>query len=188
MQSPDGEKRNTSSIPNRLWKNELIKTLILIGLVVVSVLVFRAVLIAALRTDYPLHTPISSSMEPTLNIGDLLIVQGVANAADIHADPANGDIIIFRKPTNPNEFIVHRAIEKTWDSAEKKYYFRTKGDNNRAPDQPFSFPPVPEDYVIGKVIWRIPFLGYIKIFLGTPVGIILTVILFVILIFLEKPK
>jgi len=177
MQSSDRQKSDVLSTLKKLWSIELIKTLILMGLVVVSVLCFQKVLVAALRTDYPLHTPVSSSMEPTLNIGDLLIVQGVVDSDDVDV----GEIIIFRKPTSPDEFIVHRVIEKS-QTQYGETYFITKGDNNFARD-PWK---VTENHIIGKVLWRIPFLGYIKIFLGTPVGIALTIILFVILIFLER--
>ena len=168
----------------KIWSSEVIKTLLLMAMVVLGVLLFRWGLSVALRTDYPLHTPISSSMEPTLNIGDLLIVEGVVKGEEINADPVNGDIIVFRKPTSLGEFIVHRAIQKMWNPIEGKYYFKTKGDNNSQPDSER----VQEDYIVGRVLWRIPFLGYIKIFLGTPVGIIATIALFVALILLERGK
>jgi len=182
MPSSDGENEVSNRL-SKVLKNELVKTLLLMCLVVIGVLVFKTVLDAALRTDYPMHTPISPSMVPTLNIGDLLIVEGVSSSQDINADPSNGDIIIFRKPYNPSEFVVHRAIEKSQtDNGES--YFITKGDNNSARD-PWQ---VKEDDIIGKVIWRIPLLGYIKIFLGTTVGMIVTIILFLILFLLERAK
>jgi len=165
--------------------SDLISMLILAGLVVVGVFLFRTILVATLQTEYPLHTPISISMQPTLNVGDLLIVQKVSDFESVHADLQNGDILVFRKPDDPNEFIVHRAIEKTWNPEDGKYYFKTKGDNNRSPDQPYSFSLVSEDDVIGKVIWKIPLLGYLKIFLGTQIGMAIAVVLFLILVFLE---
>lgn len=168
----------------------------MMGLVVISVLVFKMALVVSLNTDYPLHTPISQSMEPTLNIGDLLIAEGVNNFEGINADSRNGDIIIFRHPqrpytpspspfdffiTDPGEFVVHRAIEKKYDGEP---YLVTKGDNELT--NPHEDPwKVREDMIIGKVVWRIPFLGYIKIFLDTPLGMIITVILFFILILLD---
>ena len=174
---------------NRLLRNDFVTTLLLLGLIAFSVFAFSKILAIALKTDYPLHTPISPSMQPTLNIGDLLIVQEVSNAEEINADMEKGDIIVFRKPGNPSEFIVHRAIEKRWESKDGKYYFKTKGDNNKSPDQPFAFKEwISEDDIIGKVIWKIPLLGYVKIFLGTPIGMATTLIIFLILIVLESWK
>jgi len=181
MSSLDERNRDVRRTLRVLWRNELVKTIFLMCLVVVSVLIFKEILIMALKTNYPLHTPISSSMEPTLNIGDLLIVQGVSDFDGVNAGLEDGDIIIFRKPANPHEFVVHRAVEKS-QTSNGEPYLATKGDNNRSRD-PWV---ITEDNIIGKVIWRIPLLGYIKIFLGTPVGMIITIILFLILTFLER--
>ena len=99
-------------------------------------------------------------MEPTLRIGDLLIIRGGLKAEDIHASPEDGDIIIFRNPDNPNDLpIVHRAIKKI--QKDGKWYFITKGDNNLFNDYRAFGWMVPEDYIIGKVIFVIPKAGYI---------------------------
>ncbi len=183
MLGSNRQKSDFLSKLRKLWKNETVRTLLLMGLVVIIVLFFRTILIAALGTEYPLHTPISPSMEPTLNIGDLLIVQGVNGLDEINADHENGDIIVFQKPNNPNDFVVHRAVEKSKMSGDIPFLV-TKGDNNPSED-PWK---VKEENLIGKVVWRIPLLGYIKIFLGTPVGMAITIIVFLLLIFLERAK
>ena len=184
MTSTSEENRQDQSTIGKVLKNDLVVTLILMGVVVVAVFAFRELLVIALKTDYPLHTPISTSMQPTLNVGDYLIVQGVDADSEINADKEIGDIIVFRKPTDPDEFIVHRVVEKTWNEEEERYYFKTKGDNNRSSD-PWS---ITKDDIIGKVVWKIPLLGYIKIFLGTQIGMVIVVILFLILIVLEAWK
>jgi len=133
---------------------------------------FRWVLAFALQTNTPLHTPISGSMEPTLKIGDLLIIRGGLKGKDIHASPKDGDIIIFYNPNNPNDLpIVHRAIKKI--QKDGKWYFITKGDANPKNDTDYWGWMVPEDYIIGKVIFVIPKVGYIlrgldetKIYIG----------------------
>jgi len=163
-----------------LWNNGVFRTLIYFGLILFFVYAFQEALILALRTPYPLQTPISGSMEPTLKVGDLLIVQGVS-AESIAAGPKPyGDIIVFKKPSKPDELIVHRAIEKF--KIDSKWYFRTQGDNNPSLD-PWT---VSEDQIVGKVIYSIPFLGYIKIYLGTPQGIVINIILILALLLLEN--
>jgi len=111
-------------------------------------------------------------MEPTLKIGDLLIIQGGLKAEDIYANPKDGDIIIFYNPSDPSDLpIVHRAIKKI--QKDGKWYFITKGDNNPFDDYKIFGWLVPEDYIIGKVIFVIPKAGYIlrgldetKIYIG----------------------
>lgn len=169
---------------SKFFKSELMNTAILLIVCIISVAGFWLALRAALRTEYPLHAVVSGSMTPTLNIGDLLVVQGVLNACEIYAAPAykNGDVIVFYKPKgfrDPNDLIVHRALDKF--SKGGTWYFTTKGDNNPAQD----YWDVPEDYLIGKVVGRIPLLGYLKIFLGTPVGMAVIILLIVILLFAD---
>jgi len=181
-----------------IWGNNLVRSLILMGIVVLSVLAFRTVLVIALKTDYPLETPVSTSMIPTLNKGDLLIVQGIYSADEINAAPRPvGDIIVFRKPImtingtqpSPNELVVHRAIDKF--EIGGVWYFITKGDNNTIQDYWYGFPResrggIPESYIIGKVVGVIPLLGNIKIYLGTPIGIVVSILLIAALLFIEN--
>jgi len=164
---------------SRLLKSEFVKTAILLLIAVISVAVFWLALRAAFRTEYPLHAVISGSMIPSLHIGDLVVVQGGLDPCEIYAAPGTGDIIVFRKPTDPDEFIVHRAVNKVYRGSS--WFFKTKGDNNLGSD-PWE---VPEDYVIGKLVGRVPLLGYFKIFLGTPGGLAVIIVLILILLFMD---
>jgi len=156
----------------KIFRDRLFGAVLLIFIAFIGSLTFQWVLALALQTDTPLHTPISGSMEPTLKIGDLLIIRGGLKAEDIHADPKDGDIIIFRNPRDPEGIpIVHRAIKKLRENG--KWYFITKGDNNLCDDYKAFGWRVPEDYIIGKVIFVIPKAGYIlsvldetKIYIG----------------------
>ncbi|MEM2110286.1 MAG: signal peptidase I [Candidatus Bathyarchaeia archaeon] len=183
----------------KLWKNGVFRSLCFIVLVILGVLAFREVLVLVLRTEYPLQTPISPSMRPTLNEGDLLIVQGGFSGNDIYAHLGDGDIIVFRDPGNSGNFIVHRAVDKF--QIDGVWYIVTKGDNNgmtindvNGIDYWPGFPRggiyqktgIPESYLIGKVIWHIPFLGYVKIYLGTPTMMLITLILIVAFLLLEN--
>jgi len=155
----------------------------MLGILILSVFALQKALILILRTEYPLTTPISNSMYPTIKVGDLLIVQGGLKGEDIHADPVNGDIIVFKDPVRDGSTpIVHRAIYKGYDETRKEYFFRTKGDNNRGEDSWIVW----ESNIYGKVIFVIPYLGYIKIYLGNELGIALTIILLVGLLLLEN--
>ena len=188
---------------NNIPRSGLFGAILLILLALLGSLAIQWALSLALQTSTPLHTPISGSMEPTLKIGDLLIIRGGLKAEDIHADPEDGDIIIFHSPSNPNSLpIVHRAIEKFQKNG--KWYFITKGDNNPLDDYKTFGWVVPEEYIIGKVIFVIPKVGYVlrglddtKIYIG---GYVITLRMFLMAIdilallyleltsYKEKPK
>lgn len=185
MADAPSEKGGLLRALKKLRKNGLFRSLFLVVIIILGVLVFREALIFFLRTEYPLETPISGSMEPTLKIGDLLIVQGVLNGNEIYAHPDDGDIIVFRDPRTPSSLIVHRAIDKI--NVSGTWYFITKGDNNPTRDYFSGFPEgVPFDFVIGKVIWHIPYLGYVKIYLGTPLGMAVSILILVAFLLIEN--
>lgn len=160
-------------------KSEFTKTAILLIIVAICVGGFWLALRSVLRTEFPLHAVVSESMVPSLQVGDLLVVQGVIRVSEINAAPEGGDVIVFRKPTDASEFIVHRAVDKIY--REGSWFFKTKGDNNRGSD-PWE---VPENYIIGRVVGRVPLLGYLKISMGSPWGISLFIILILILLFAD---
>ena len=83
-----------------------------------------------------------------------------------------GDIIVFKPEKNTLfSFIgdtVHRAIVKINDKGN--IYYLTKGDNNNVFDIQFFSNgfynlPVKEEQVIGKVVFKIPYIGYYKLFI-----------------------
>jgi signal peptidase I len=180
----------------KLWKNEYFQTVLTIALMIIIVFGFWYGLQVMLNTPYPALTVASGSMcmqpgpncdgwshpfEPTLHVGDLIIVQGV-NPEDIKAEPyPNGDIIVFRK-LQEGDLVVHRAIAKE-KKEDGKWYFQTKGDGNSSPDSPY--PNIPEDYVIGRVVMRIPWVGHLALFLHNSSGIFIIMILIVILLIVE---
>jgi signal peptidase len=72
-----------------------------------------------------------------------------------------GDIIVFNG--NRKDPIIHRIVKKMQDNG--KIYFQTKGDNNAdsIKNNLLDETNLKEDVVIGKVVLRVPLLGYIKI-------------------------
>lgn len=94
----------------------------------------------------------SGSMEEELHIGDVAIIQK-CDANDVNV----GDIIEYQMD---GYTVIHRIIEKRQRKGE--FYFVTKGDNNNSPDNE----EVREDQLIGKVIFKIRYLGYPAIWLN----------------------
>lgn len=136
---------------------------------------------------------ISHPFDRTLSVGDIIVIQGV-NPKDLNTNYPNSDIIIFHSPID-GELIVHRIISS--ETVNGVIYFQTKGDGNGYPDtwpktptsnlDPWDNnnpPGVPQNLVVGKVIMRIPWFGWITLFmrsnsLGLPlvIGIILLLVI-----------
>lgn len=159
----------------RVLSNDYIKSLIFLVIVLGFIVTFWFGLRIGLKTEYPLLAVASGSMIPTLNVGDLIVVQGGIEIDDLVAEYNTGDVIVFHKPANPDELIVHRAVERESDGIV------TKGDHNSGPD-PWR---VNDGNLVGKVVWTMPYLGHIPLFVHTPTGILIVVLLIVILILLE---
>jgi len=159
----------------RLWSNDYFKSLLFLIIVLGFIVTFWFGLRIGLKTEFPLLAVASGSMIPTLNVGDLIVVQGGVTIDDLVAEYNTGDVIVFHKPQNPDELIVHRAVDRQSD------HLITKGDANSGPDSWG----VHDGNLVGKVVWTIPFLGHIPLFVHTPTGILIVVLLIVILILLE---
>lgn len=112
---------------------------------------------------------VSPSMVPTINVQDGIVIQRVEVE-----ELAKGDIISFLSTDSRYQgmVITHRivGIEK---SQSGDYLFRTKGDNNNIEDSAL----VKVDNIYGKVVFKIPFLGYIRQFLSNYMGWFLCIIL-----------
>ena len=120
----------------------------------------------------------------TLHTGDLIIVQGV-RPQDIYAAPFNesgksGDILVFRLSSGSEDLIVHRAVGVVVENGETE--FVTRGDGNSGPG-PGS--PTPPQNVIGKVVFRIPWIGHLALFMHDSSGVYLVLALIIIIIVIE---
>lgn len=155
-------------------KKDTITTIIIIVVVIGGTFGVMGLVKLILRTNYPLVVVTSESMLPGIEIGDLLVVKGM-DPADIEAgDHTNmtGDIIIYETegiwPSSIPQPVVHRVVDSYLNDTDGKYYFITQGDNNFDTDPPGSPSfeiPVPEDHVLGVVLFKIPKIGKVKMFL-----------------------
>ena len=170
-------------------KEPISKRKIIISILIIFFAFFGSFLIyfilsIALNTETPMVVVVSGSMEPNINKGDLLFIQG-RDPEDIKESTGgenDGDVIVFDAhglwAGAPDEPIVHRVVDKYEEDG--KWYFETKGDANDYKDDE----PIPENRVKGVVVGRVPYVGWIKIVLADyglfiPVLIILSVPLIV---------
>lgn len=121
------------------------------------------------------YTIVSPSMVPNINVLDVIITTRVSDPSKIKV----GDVITFNSTDyrSSGVTVTHRVkkVEKTSDG---KYLFTTKGDANNTEDatrQPFSS-------IYGKVLLRLPKLGYIQYILSSVLGWVLLIIVPTVLI------
>ena len=153
----------------------LYSILIILILVAIGFAAFAVDLVHNIKsgeTKQPLlgaYIIVTPSMVPTINVEDAIVV--------MRKEPEElkvKDIITFTSsdPRYSGLTITHRivGIEKM-DNGE--LYFRTKGDNNNVEDSSL----VPASNVYGKVILKIPLVGYIQYILMQEYGWILLVVI-----------
>lgn len=124
------------------------------------------------KGEYPpfsLYTIISPSMEPNINVYDVVFIK--------KAKPENlkvGDVITFY---STNAFfggtpITHRIVE-VLELPGNGTMYRVKGDANEIADEEKVLP----ENILGKVIFKIPQLGKIQSFLTSQSGWIIVILI-----------
>jgi signal peptidase I len=163
----------------KLWKNEYFQTAVTILLILSIVFGFWYGVQFALNTEHPALAVASTSMLPTLKVGDLIIVQGVP-PDQIHANYLDGDIVVFRNKSNPEELIVHRAVRI--ENTSSGYVIYTKGDN--VPGERDQFSPWPASLLVGKVLGKIPWIGNLALLMQSKANMYMFIIVIIVLIVL----
>ena len=129
----------------------------IVSIVLVAIVVLIAVLLMGAKViGFKTYSVISPSMKPAYNVGDLVYVKNV--------EPETievGDAITFVLDENLT-VATHRVVEIDLETS----HFRTKGDANDTPDAN----PVHFKNLIGKVVFKIPLLGYVADWVQNPPG------------------
>jgi signal peptidase len=116
------------------------------------------------------YVVLSGSMLPEIQIKDIVVTKKVA-AEKLEV----GDIITFIAPDTRygGISITHRIMDKYYDEALGSYTYRTKGDANNTADGAL----VPNENILGKVILKVPKLGYLQDLLASKGGLIFVVLI-----------
>ncbi|MBI1843642.1 MAG: signal peptidase I [Actinobacteria bacterium] len=113
---------------------------------------------------------LSGSMTPTLDIGDVVIDRTI----DV-LDVKMGDIITFRDPIHPKRTVTHRV--RAMSVKDGTVTFTTRGDANTSNESW----KIPSSGKIGRVVLRVPKLGYVLGWAWSPkvrVGFVVVPMLF----------
>ncbi len=186
-------KKTLKKLWRFIWEDDSIWSWlvnIILAFVIIKFLVYPG-LGFVLQTSHPVVAVVSESMEHDanfenwwLNAGDWYISHSI-NQKDFNVFSFNngfnkgdimvlkgkspgsisiGDIIVFWSARK--DPIIHRVVRK-WQQ-DGIYYFQTKGDNYKTnpssiSNQFLDETKISEEQIVGIAVFRIPFLGYIKI-------------------------
>ncbi|MFX0084141.1 MAG: signal peptidase I [Candidatus Hodarchaeota archaeon] len=106
--------------------------------------------------------------------GDILLVRNVPiESIDV------GDVIIF-DTSAVSDPVVHRVVAK-WEE-NGTHFFKTKGDNNDAPD---NWGMTTGENVLGVVIIRIPHVGWFLLAIQTTMGRLIVLVIAILVLFIS---
>lgn len=152
-----------------------ISTVLMYSICLIMIIVFLVFVVNFIDKQYNLksgknkkdlfsaYTIVSPSMVPAINVLDVVVTMRVNSPEDLE----KGDIITFNSTDYrySGVLVTHRIvdIEKTTSG---EYLYTTKGDNNNTQDSSrISF-----DEIYGRVLFRIPKIGYIQYYLSSILG------------------
>lgn len=130
-------------------------------------------------------TVVSGSMEPAIPTGSIVVARPIG-AEDVRFN----DVITYQLESGKPQTVTHRVVGV--DVIEDQLQFRTQGDANSVEDPA----PVQPAQVRGKVLYHVPFLGYmstwisatVREWLATAVGIGLLIYAAVLVVQIVRSK
>lgn len=116
------------------------------------------------------YVVLTGSMLPEIQVKDVVVTKKIDPK-----DLKEGDVITFASTDSrfAGTIITHRIIKKNPKTDKEGYTFQTKGDNNNVADSAL----VTEGNIFGKVILKIPKLGYLQEFLAVDGGWIIVILI-----------
>lgn len=133
-----------------------------------SLIVIIAVLVMFSAFKFPGNYQImvvqSGSMKPAIKMGSLVVVKPTSGYKI-------GDIITYKSADDPKKTTTHRIVGVNEEQGFT--FYKTKGDANDAPD----LNPIFKENIVGKVLFFIPYLGYLVAFAKTLPGLIILIII-----------
>lgn len=128
----------------------------IVGAFIVTAMLAAAVPLALGDRAYVVR---SGSMSPVIDTGDVVVVEPISPL-----DARVGEIVTFDNPGADGQLTSHRAI--TIDPRGDSVRFTTKGDANTGVEHWR----VPVDGDVGKVLYRVPKLGFASVWIQSPAG------------------
>lgn len=143
---------------------------LLMTIIIVLLFILAGILVGPRLFGCNTYAVISGSMEPEIPVGSIVCSQKVE-----FADLKENDVISYQ--VSSDTIVTHRIV--SIDNEKKQVI--TKGDANNVNDAN----PVPSSNIIGKVVFSLPLIGYISIYMQSMLGIVIICAIVFILILLN---
>jgi len=143
--------------------------------IIVGIAVLLAVSLFPISGNYKVKVVLSGSMDPAIKKGSIVVIKPV----DLYKID---DVITFGKDTRTDIPITHRIVES--HAVNGKMLYKTKGDANNDVD----LEEVRESKVIGKVLFSVPYLGYLIDFAKKPIGFFFLIAVPLVIIIFDEAK
>lgn len=133
---------------NRIIKSKKSKKTIITYYIIIPLLIITVALTSG-YFKYQAIVVATGSMSPNINKGDIVVVKKLSD--NEIRNLKIGDILVFNRE---NKIVVHR-IYKIYSSGDE-IFFKTKGDNNNAPDSYL----IEIHEILGIVKLKVRYIGY----------------------------
>ena len=125
-------------------------------MIIIMLAALAVILIVPRLIGFQTLAVLSGSMEPNIPVGSIVFTKE-AEPLELKA----GDVVTYR--LSADTMVTHRVVENDTESG----CLIMQGDANETPDAS----PVSRCNVVGTAAWRLPLLGYLSIYIKTPLGI-----------------
>jgi signal peptidase I len=156
--------------------NKIFKTIyhVLLGAIVL-IAVLLIISTFPITGNFKTLMVLSGSMEPAIRTGSVVVIKP-------EAQYKIGDVVTFGKDTITQVPTTHRIVSSR--AVEGVLLFTTKGDANNAPD----VTEIRQSDIHGKVLFSVPYFGYLVNFVRKPAGIIIIIVIPALFIIYDEAK
>ena len=141
---------------------KILYTTFYIGIIAIIVLLLIAIF--PIKGNYQIKIVKSGSMEPSIKTGSIVVIKPSSNYTV-------GDVVTFGKDTKTDIPTTHRIVSSR--AQDGVIMFTTKGDANEDKDAN----EIRQSEVSGKVLFDVPYFGYIIDLARKPLGFAVLIII-----------
>jgi len=147
----------------------------MIAVIIALVAVLLVVSVLPITGNFKVMVVQSGSMAPKIKMGSVVVIKPVE-------EYKIGDVITFGPYSRIKAPTTHRIYDIKIEDGQPVYI--TKGDANNSPDQR----EIQKREIIGKVLFDVPYLGYVVSFAKKPIGFTLIIVVPAGLIIFDETK
>src|SRR3989344_642651 len=162
---------NTEKLFKILYRTFYVAIIVIVGLLLIALF--------PIKGNYQIKIVQSGSMEPDIKTGSVVIINPLSTSSG-QASYKVGDVVTFGKDTKKDIPTTHRIVSSR--AQDGVIMFTTKGDANENNDTN----EIRQSEVAGKVLFDVPFFGYIIDLARKPLGFAVLIILPALIVIWEE--